>query len=272
MKTPQIEAHEVDGRDVWLEVDGARLFARDVGRGTPVVFLHGGLADHRAAALRVGALARAHRLVMPDLRGSGRSRHDGALSWSLLADDVAALLDHLGIERAVVGGTSMGSAVALRFALRHPSRLQRLILMSPVYPGADRPLCDAASEAMRAMHEVGERTLVRGVEALRPLFEPLPAPIREVAIEMMLGFDAASVAATTRFLASCEQPMTSASELASIDVPVMVLPGNDPQHPAEVASLYTQHLRHATVVAQTAPDVMERLSQFCGERATEGSR
>jgi pimeloyl-ACP methyl ester carboxylesterase len=176
---------------------------------------------------------------------------------------VAALLGHLGIERAVVGGTSMGSAVALRFALRHPRLLQGLILMSPLYPGADRPLPEAATMAMRTMNEAGQRTLEQGLDALRPLFETLPLPVRNLAIEMMLGFDAASVAATTRFLALSEQPMRSVHELESIDVPVMLLPGIDPQHPAEIAALYRQHLKHPVVVEQTAPDAMTKLTQFC---------
>jgi pimeloyl-ACP methyl ester carboxylesterase len=250
-------------REVWFEADGARLFALDAGSGHPVVFVHGGLADHRAALFRVGPLAGTHRLLTPDLRGSGRSIHSGELSWDRLADDLVALLDHLGVERAVVGGTSMGSAVALRFALRHPRLLQGLILMSPLYPGADRPLSEAATVAMRTMAEAGERTLAHGVEALRPLFEPLPPPVRDVAIEMMLGLDAASVAATTRFLALNEQPMESARDLESIDVPVLILPGTDPQHPAEVATLYRENLRRAVVVEQTAPDMMKRLVEFC---------
>jgi 3-oxoadipate enol-lactonase len=264
-------AHARDGREVWHEADGARLFALEVGDGQPVVFLHGGLADHRAALVRVGQLSGTLRLVTPDLRGSGRSVHAGDLSWDRLADDVAALLEHLGLEHAVVGGTSMGSAVALRFALRHPRRLQGLILMSPVYPGADRPLSRAATLAMQVMKEAGERALDQGIEALCPLFETLPPPIREVAIEMMLGFDAASVAATTRFLASNQQPMESVRELESIDVPVMVLPGIDPQHPPEVASLYTEHLRHPIVVEQVAPDMMERLSRFCIDLVWRGN-
>lgn len=253
-------------REIWLERAGARLFALELGHGAPVVFLHGGLADHRAALFRVGALAGTHRLVLPDLRGSGRSGYAGALSWDLLADDVAALLDELGVERAVVGGTSMGSGVALRFALRHPKRSRALIAMAPVYPGADRPLPEAAALAMRAMQAAGERALEQGVEAaLLPLFERLPPPVRDVALEMMRGFDAASVAATTRFLASSEQPFGSARELEAIDAPVLILPGIDPQHPAEIAELYAQHLRRAVVVEQTAAEVMSEVVRFCGE-------
>ena len=251
------------GREFWFEADGASLFAVEAGEGHPVVFLHGGLADHRAALLRVGGLAGGLRLLLPDLRGSGRSLHSGELSWERLADDVAALLEHLGLTRAVVGGTSMGSAAALKFALRHPRLLQGLVLMSPLYPGADQPLSEAATVAMRTMADAGERTLEQGVEALQPLFEALPPRIRAVALEMMQGFDPASVAATTRFLARNHQPMESARELQGIDVPVLVLPGIDPQHPAEIASLYVRHLRHASVLEQTTPDLVERLCQFC---------
>jgi len=254
-------------REVWFEREGTRLFALEAGHGHPVVFIHGGLADHRAAMFRAGGLAAAHRLLAPDLRGSGRSVYAGALSWDALADDVAALLDHVGLERAVIGGTSMGSGVAIRFALRHRSRTTGLLLMSPVYPGADRPLPAAASSAMRVMAEAGEQVLTRGVEALRPLFEGLPAPLRDVALQMMLEFDPASVQATTRFLASGAQPMSSARDLASIDASVVVLPGNDPQHPAEIAELYARHLRAPLLVDPAAPEHVQRLIEFCTEAA-----
>lgn len=250
-------------RELWFESGGTRLFAVEKGQGRPIVFVHGGLADHRAATFRVGPLAAKHRLITPDLRGSGRSVHAGELSWELLADDLAALLDHLGLERAIVGGTSMGSGVALRFALRHPARLEGLILMSPVYPGADRPLPDAANAAMRVMVEGGERVAVEGVEALRPLFEQLPPPVRDIAMLMMRGFDAASVRSTTKFLASNAQPMASARELVAIDAKALILPGTDPQHPAEIAQLYAQNLQRAVLVDQTVPDHLDKVIEFC---------
>lgn len=66
-------------REIWFESnDGVRLFAHEAGADGPaILFVHGGLADHRAALFRVGALATSHRLVLPDLRGSGRSIHAG---------------------------------------------------------------------------------------------------------------------------------------------------------------------------------------------------
>jgi pimeloyl-ACP methyl ester carboxylesterase len=255
--------NDMTASELWFESDGTRLFAVEAGRGRPVVLLHGGLADHRAMSFRLSSLAATHRLLMPDLRGSGRSIHRGALSWDRLADDVAALLGQLGLERAVVGGISMGSGVALRFALRHPDRLQGLILLSPVYPGQDRALAEASNAAMRTLGEAGERVLEHGVEALRPLFEALPPPVRDVAVAMMRDFDAGSVAATTRFLASGAQPMASVSELEAIGVPVLLVPGTDPQHPAEIAELYARHLRQPVLVAPNEADLAESVARYC---------
>jgi 3-oxoadipate enol-lactonase len=254
-------------REIWFESHGTRLYAVEIGQGRPVVFLHGGLADHRAALFRVAALARSYRILAPDLRGSGRSLHAGTLSWDQLADDVAVLLSHLGIERAIVGGVSAGSAVALRFALRHPRRALGLVLMAPVYAGRERGLTEAQVAAFGVMEQAGRQALARGVEALRPLYAALPPAIRERAIAMMLGFDAPSVAATTRFLASGEQPFGAARELASIEPPALLVPGSDAEHPAEVCALYAEHLRRPLVVDPTAADLMERLDGFCRELA-----
>lgn len=157
----------------------------------------------------------------------------------------------------------MGSAVAVRFALRHPRLLKSLILMSPLYAGDDIPLAEASESAMRVMAEAGQRALEAGVSALRPLFEGLPLAVREVALEMMHGFDPRSVATTTRFLASRAQPLSTLRALEAVDVPVMVLPGVDPQHPAQIGELYVRHLRHPVLVEQTDPNLIERIASFC---------
>lgn len=270
--TPATFDHLTDlpQHDVWHVADGTRLFARSVGEGPPVVFLHGGLADHHAALFHVAPLARAHQLIAPDLRASGRSHHDGELSWDRLADDVAALLDHLGLSRAIVGGTSMGSAVALRVALRHPGRVRALLLFSPLYPGADRGLAPASTVAMTTMEAAGARALVDGVEdALGPLFARLPPPIRDGALAMLKSFDAASVAATTRFLATGAQPFAAVGELAALELPVLLVPGADPEHPAAVAHLYAEHLHGARVLEAGSVDLMERVEAFCAEVSGE---
>jgi pimeloyl-ACP methyl ester carboxylesterase len=237
------------------------------GSGRPLVFLHGGLADHRSAALTVGALASRCRVITPDLRGGGRSVYAGPLSWDLLADDIAALLDRLGLERAVVGGTSAGSGCALRMALRHPARVAGLILVSPVYAGADHPLAPEAAAAMRQMDGFGQRTLTEGIAALHPLFEALPAPLRERARAMVDSFDPGSVAATTGFLASLVPPFGALAELRALPMPVLLVPGSDPTHPAQVAALLAGAIPHAELAAPSptwaaSPALTDAIARF----------
>jgi 3-oxoadipate enol-lactonase len=259
-------AGQADGaatREIWFERGGTRLYAVETGRGRPIVFLHGGLADHRSALFRVGALAGSFRIVAPDLRAAGRSVFAGELRWDELADDVVALLDHLGVERAVVGGTSMGSGVALRMAFRHPRRTSGLLLTSPMFRGAHLGHTEAQSAAIRVMDEAGRRVLEHGVEALLPLYDALPLPIRDRAIAMLRGFDAGSVAATTRFLASNAHPFATAGELTAVQVPALIVPGTDPEHPAEVAELYARYLPRATVVDAGSEEFSARIGAFC---------
>ena len=159
-------------REIWFKHDGARLFAVEQGAGAPIVLLHGGGGTHHGCLGLAGALADRYRVITPDLRGSGRS-HDGRpLSWGRLADDVAALMDRLAIERAVVGGPSMGAATALRCALRHPGRVSALVMVTPAYGGDDLGLSDFQHRSFQVMDEMANQVLALGVEALRPMLKP----------------------------------------------------------------------------------------------------
>ncbi len=229
-------------REIWFESAGVRLFAVERGEGPAVVFLYGGLADHEASVYRIGALASSHRLVMPDVRAAGRSVYGGELSWALLADDVVALLDRLELERAVVGGVSAGSGIALACALRHPQRIEALILVRPTFAGSERGETTAQRAAKERMADAGRRALAEGIDALLPLYDALPPPLRELAVAMARRFDPASVAATTRFLASGAQPFARVEDLRALAMPTLVVPGDDPEHPAEVAQLYASVL------------------------------
>jgi pimeloyl-ACP methyl ester carboxylesterase len=105
------------------------LNARDVGEGTPLVLLHAfPLSSAMWLAQREGLLGR-FRVITPDLRGFGGSvLGDEEPSVDVMADDVAALLSAKGIDRAVVGGLSMGGYVAMALCRRHPDRVLGLVL------------------------------------------------------------------------------------------------------------------------------------------------
>ena len=234
-------------QDLWFQSGGVRLFAVEAGQGPPLVMLHGGLADHRAVLRTVDGLERDFRVITPDVRGNGRSHWSGPLGWELLAGDVLALLDRIGADRAVVGGVSGGSGVAIRLALDHPERLAGLILGLPHFPGADIGQTPYQQEQLSALADLARRAPAEGMDVMAPAYAGLPDAAREGALAMMRRFDPASFAATAAFLASGVQPMASAADLGRLTMPVLIQPGDDPMHPAEVAASYAAALPRATV-------------------------
>jgi pimeloyl-ACP methyl ester carboxylesterase len=248
--------------ELWFESSGSTLYAIEQGRGRPILALHGGLADHRASLGYAGALADGYRLITPDLRGAGRSWDSGPLRWEQLADDLAALLDHLGLERAVVAGVSAGSGVALCFGLRHPDRTAGLVLIAPLHPGSWRELDEAPRAALARMDAYAQLGLREGIGALAPLFEALPDALRARALSMLSGFDPASVAATTRLLAST-QPFESLEQLRAIRGPALVIPGRDPQHPPEIATLLAAAIARARMVEAEGEQLVAAIDEFC---------
>jgi pimeloyl-ACP methyl ester carboxylesterase len=114
------------------DVNGQRIYFEDSGgSGLPLVLAHGLLMDHEMFAPQVAALSDRHRVITWDARGHGLTdapRED--FSYWDNAEDLRGLLDHLGIERAVVGGMSQGGFAALRFALRYPERVVGLVLLN----------------------------------------------------------------------------------------------------------------------------------------------
>ncbi len=124
-----------------LTYQGHRIGFDEYGDGElPIVLAHGLLMNRRMFERLGPALAeRGNRVICVDLLGHGRSDQPDDLrvySMPLFAEQVLALLDHLGLERAVVGGTSLGANVALELAVRHPDRVEGLFIEMPVLDNA----------------------------------------------------------------------------------------------------------------------------------------
>jgi len=249
-------------RDLWFECAGVPLFAVEAGEGPVLVMLHGALANHQAVLPFIAPHDARFRIVAPDLRGSGKSHSGDALSFDRLAADLEALLDELGADRAIVGGVSSGSGIALRFALTRPSRVAGLALVKPIYAGEERGLTEQQRAALEMMDAVASRALDEGVQVLRVLYERLPSPMRERALTIAEGFDAASVVATSRFAASGAQPFATAADLRSLLLPVLLVRGDDPLHPPEVSDLYATNLPDCTEAAPSA-DAAAAIGAFC---------
>lgn len=140
-----------------IEVNGASLFVEEQGQGEPVVLVHAGLLSSGSWAGAVPLLAGSFRVITFDSRGHGRSTNpSGALSYEQLADDTAALIEVLGLERPFVGGWSDGGEVALQLGLRHPGLARALIA-----GGTSLELGSEATRAqMRAVFHVDDEGIV----------------------------------------------------------------------------------------------------------------
>jgi pimeloyl-ACP methyl ester carboxylesterase len=116
-------------------INGARIHYERDGEGLPVIFLHAGVADSRMWEAQVTAFARHFDVIRPDLRGFGQSALPPG-RWSPVAD-LLALIEELNLKPAHVVGCSIGGGIAIDFALEHPQRVSKLVLVGPAVGGTD---------------------------------------------------------------------------------------------------------------------------------------
>jgi pimeloyl-ACP methyl ester carboxylesterase len=196
------------------------------GDGPPVVLLHAFPLSRAVFHEQARGLADRARVVLPDLRGFGESPSgDDEPSLDLMADDVAALLDRLALDRVVLGGLSMGGYVAMAFLRRHRERASAVVLMD-TKAGADPPA--ARENRLR----VAEAVLADGPRALRPMLDTLLGETsrreRPEVVDLVTGWlDAArpdGVAWAQRAMAARPD---STSTLAATSVPAFVVVGEE---------------------------------------------
>jgi pimeloyl-ACP methyl ester carboxylesterase len=115
----------------YAEVNGLSLYYEELGEGDALLVLHGGIGAGEQMLPVARGLAGGRRVVLVDLQGHGRTADiDRPLRPELMAGDIAALIEHLGVEQADVLGYSLGGEVALRTAIQRPELVRRLVLVS----------------------------------------------------------------------------------------------------------------------------------------------
>jgi pimeloyl-ACP methyl ester carboxylesterase len=146
--------------------DGVDLAYLDVGAGFPVIFQHGLGGDEAQVADVFPDLPQTRRVTL-ECRGQGGSGYGPVerLSIATFAEDIEALADTLGIGPAVVGGISMGAALALRLAVRRPARVRALVLARPAW------VSEPAPANMRPYAVVGDLLMRHPPEHARCLFD-----------------------------------------------------------------------------------------------------
>jgi len=120
------------GTGRYADVNGLHLYYETHGQGRPLVLIHGGLGSGEMFGPTIPALVAAgHQVIAPDLQGHGRTADiDRPIDVRLMADDIAALVRHLGLEQVDVVGYSLGGGVALFTASKHPELVRKVVIAS----------------------------------------------------------------------------------------------------------------------------------------------
>ena len=117
------------GTGEYADVNGINLYYETHGAGRPLVLLHGGLGSGEMFGPIIPTLAQNHQVIVPDLQGHGRTADiDRPIDIWLMADDIAALIDHLGLDKPDLVGYSLGGGVAFFVASKYPAKVGKLVM------------------------------------------------------------------------------------------------------------------------------------------------
>jgi pimeloyl-ACP methyl ester carboxylesterase len=117
-----------------VEVNGMQMYYEVSGEGEPLIVLHGSAMNIPLMGKIIPALAKTSKVYALELQGHGRTTDiDRPITYPNLADDVAAFMDAVGLEKANVFGYSMGAITGLQLTIRHPERVGRLVFVSGIY-------------------------------------------------------------------------------------------------------------------------------------------
>ncbi|MET9620114.1 alpha/beta fold hydrolase [Streptomyces sp. NPDC006464] len=205
------------------EIDGFTIGYEDKGTGPALVLVHGHPFDRTMWRPQTERFAASHRVVVPDLRGYGTTTVvPGTTPLTAFAEDLAALLDHLGIDRFVLGGLSMGGQIVMECYRLFPERIRGLVL-ADTFPGAETP------EGKAARNALADRLLAEGMrgyadEVLDRMVAPYNTHAAPHVHRMMCATDPEGAAAALRGRA--ERPDYRAL-LATVSVPALVVVGRD---------------------------------------------
>ena len=226
---------------------GHDIAYEDSGSGTPVLLMHAFPLDRHMFAPQRAGLGEGARLITFDVPGAGESAR-GVVSIDDIADIAAALLDHLGLDRAVVGGVSMGGYAAFAFARRHAERLRGLILANTRAVAdseegkiarkamAEVAIAQGSAEIASRMIEklLGETTLLNRPEVVRQVRAMIESTPPET-IAMLLN--------------ALENRDDSTATLSTIGVPTLAIAGEeDPLAPPAETAGWAAGIRDARFV------------------------
>ncbi|HEV3095409.1 MAG TPA: alpha/beta hydrolase [Solirubrobacteraceae bacterium] len=238
--------------------DGVRLAGEEAGEGMPIVLLHGLTATRRYVVMGSRLLERSgHRVIAYDARGHGHSSPapSSAYTYELLAADLLAVLDELGIERAVLAGASMGAQTALRFALEHPDRVLALGLITPAFD----PQAPTGPDAYAGWDRLARGLREGGVDGFVAAYEveSIPERLRETVVtvlrQRLSAHDHPLAVADALEVVPRSRPFDAWEDLIAIGAPTVVVASRDepdPGHPLAIAERYVREIPGAKLVVE----------------------
>lgn len=214
------------------------------GEGFPFLFQHG-LGSNLAQAQSLLGGQKKIQLISMDCPGHGDTplRLGNMPSFDFYTDEVVRLLDHLKIEKAIFGGISMGSGIAINMALRYPEKVRGLVLVRPAWLDKGNPKnLVLLKEAAKV---IGKRNARAKFEKNKQ-YQQIKGHLRTAAASIMGVFDKAQQTAIPTVLKCMvnDAPFQNLSDLAKIESTCLVI-GNedDPLHPFEMAELIHKGLK-----------------------------
>ncbi len=158
-RTNQPNLKPAKARSGFAPVNGLKLYYEIYGAGSPLIMLHGGLGAIDMFGQVIPALAEDRQVIGVDLQAHGRTADiDRPLSFEMMADDIAALIQYLGLENPDILGYSLGGGVALQTAIRHPELLRKLIVVSTAFKSDN--WYPEVRAGMRAMNAAAAKTMI----------------------------------------------------------------------------------------------------------------
>ena len=257
-----------------FEHDGIRFNYRESGNGLPFIFQHGLTAD-LTQTFGVFTPPAGVRMIGFDCRNHGLTRPytNERVGLAAFADDLAGLMDHLNIERAVIGGISMGSAIALNFALRNASRVMALVISRPAWLEGPLP------QNVEIYRTIAGLIVQHGPQAAQAIFKESSlygSTLRDspaVAGTLLNAFNLPDIEHRIVLLDRIprDQPYASLGELAALRVPTLVLANRqDPVHPYEVGEAIAAAIPGAEFMELTAKSVSPDQHNADVQRCIEG--
>lgn len=234
-------------------MDPSGLHVVEAGEGRPVVLLHGITATHRYVVMGSRTLERSgHRVIAYDARGHGASAPAASYSYAELADDLVAVLDARGVERAVLVGASMGAHTLLRLAIERPERVAGAVVVTPAHhpdapPGLER--WDRLAAGLRAG---GVDGFVEAYGVGEEVPEQWASTIETVLRQRMAQHEHPDAVADAMEQVPRTVPFDLA-DLSRVEAPAVVVADRDeadPGHPLWVGRDYAERLGAELVVEE----------------------